>query len=160
MSHWHKAPRTISVRSLIQRSAQCILIDWEVEIPALGCLRALSKETEMLCNLDPEKKLSRVQIARLCQEMRGLLLSTDSDMISVLITEGRAPWGAILLPEGRQAQADALERLASNQLVVRPSGDQGFMAEYLQQNRMLLDLRQSEPTIAVFSSCRWNRNEQ
>ncbi len=156
MSHWHRAPRAIPVRSLVQRYAKCVFLDRVIEIPAVN-LKALSRDIETVCAMDPGGKLSLAQIARLCQEVCALLITTNAEVIPMLIADGRAFWGAVLVPSGRTAQADALERLAANQLSASPSVDQELMAEYVARNRLLIDLRNSKPSIGVFCNCRWSR---
>jgi hypothetical protein len=156
MSHWHRAPRAVSVRSLVQRYAKCILLDRTIEVPA-GNLKALSMDIQAVCAIDPGGKLSLVQVARLCQEMCALLITTSAEVIPMLIADGRAFWGAVLVPLGRTPQAEVLERLAANQLNMSPSAHQELMAEYVARNRLLIDLRSSKPSIGVFCNCRWNR---
>ena len=155
MSHWHRTPRAISVRSLVQRCAKCILLDRSVEFP-VGNLKALSKDIQTIYAMDPTDKLSRAQIVRLCQEMHGLLLTTDIGALSELITEGGTPWGVLLLSHGDAVQADTLQRLTADQLVAKPSIDLDLMTEYIRQNRLLIDLRQNSPSIGVFCNCHWN----
>lgn len=159
MSHWHRAPRAISVRSLVQRCAKCILLDRSVEY-SVENLKALSKDIQTIYAMDPEEKLSRAQIVRLCQEMHGLLLTADIEVIPALFTEGGAPWGVLLLSHRDAVQADTLQRLVANKLTARPSIDLELMTEYIRQNRLLIDLRQSDPSIGVFCNCRWNRMER
>jgi hypothetical protein len=156
MSHWYRTPPVISVRSLVQRYAQSVLLDRAIEF-STGNLRALSKDIQTLRAMDPAEKLSRTQIVRLCQEMHALLLTADTEVIPMLIAEEGAPWGVILLSDRTAAQSDALLSLAANQLMVRPSVDQELMAEYVQRNRLLVDLRRSRPSIGVFCTCRWDR---
>lgn len=155
MSHWHRTPHAISVRSLVQRYAKCILLDRDVEV-SVGNLKALSKDVQAVSAMDSKARLSLAQLVRLCQEMHGLLVTADIAVIPVLITEGEAPWGAILLPEGKTAQVDTLQKLSANQLVVKPSVEQELMAEHVQRNRLLIDLRHSSPCFGVFCGCRWN----
>jgi hypothetical protein len=155
MSHWHRIPRAISVRSLVQRCAKCILLDRSVEF-SVGNLKALSKDILTIYAMDPTEKLSRAQIVRLCQEMHGLLLTADIGVLPALITEGGAPWGVLLLPHGDAVQADTLQRLTANQLVVKPSIDLDLMTEHIRQNRLLIDVRQNSPSIGVFCNCRWS----
>jgi hypothetical protein len=159
MSHWHRAPRAISVCSLVQRYAKCILLDRAIEVPA-GNLKALSKDIQTLCVMDPGGKLSLAQIARLCQELHALLVTPDTEVIPMLIADGGASWGALLTLPGRISQAEVLERLAADQLSVRPSVDQELMAEYVARNRLLIDLRSSKPSIGVFCNCRWSRAQE
>lgn len=159
MSHWHRAPRAISVRSLVQRCAKCIFLDRTVELPVRD-LKTLSKDVEAICEMDPEGRLSLTQIARLCQEMHGLLVTTEVQVIPMLIVESSAPWGVMLVPHERAAQTDALQRLTTDQLVVRPSVDQESIAEFARQNRLLIELSQSSPSIGVFSNCRWSHPKQ
>jgi hypothetical protein len=141
---------------LIQRYAKSVLLDRAIEF-SIGSLKALSRDVQTVRAMDPAEKLSCTQIVRLCQEMHALLLTANAEVIPILVAEERAPWGAILLPDRTAAQSDALLSLAANQLRVRPSVDQELMAEYVQRNRLLIDLRRSRPSIGVFCSCRWDR---
>jgi hypothetical protein len=159
MSHWHRAPRAISLRSLVQRCAKSILLDRSVEIPA-GDLKALSKEIQAIRTMDPAERLSRAHVMRLCQEMHGLLITTDTEVIPMLIAEGGVPWGAVLLSDNKAAQPDALQRLVANQLMVSPSVEQELMVEYVRQNRLLIDLRRGTPSIGVFCNCRWSKAKE
>ena len=68
------------------------------------------------------------------------------------MAESKAPWGAILFPVDCEQQADGLRRLTANQLNVRSGGDLDFMIASCQQNRMIVDMRQSRPTIGVYFS--------
>ena len=155
MSHWHRTPRAISVRSLVQRCAKCILLDRSVEV-SVGNLKALSKDIQTIYAMDPAEKLSCAQIVRLCQEMHGLLLTADIGALPALTTEGGVPWGVLLLSHEDAVQEDTLHRLTADQLVVKPSIDLELMTEYIRHNRLLIDLRQNSPSIGVFCSCRWN----
>lgn len=93
MSHWHRTPSAISVRSLIQHYAKSVLLDRTAEF-SVGNLKALSKDIQTLRAMDPAEELSRTQIVRLCQEMHALLLTTDVEIIPMLIAEEGAPWDA------------------------------------------------------------------
>jgi hypothetical protein len=156
MSHWHRAPRAISVCSLIQRYAKYILLDRSVEIH-VGDLKALSKDVQAIPTMDPGGSLSRAHVVRLCQEMHGLLITADIEVIPMLISDCGVPWGAILLLENKAAQTDAVKRLVANQLTVSPSVEQEIMVEYVRQNRLLVDLRGGAPSVGVFSNCRWSK---
>lgn len=155
MSHWHRTPRVVSVRSLVQRCAKCILLDRSVEFSVVD-LKVLSKDIQTIYAMDPKEKLSRAQIIRLCQEMRALLLTADNEVIPILIAESGTPWSALLLSRGKTVQADTLQRLVANQLLARPSIDLELMTGYIRHNRLLIDLRQNSPSIGVFCNCRWS----
>jgi len=151
MSHWHRPPKVISVRGLIQRCAKCVVIDRAVEA-SCSSVKALSAEVMKVEEMDPAGKLSLADIVRLCQEMRAVLITSNSEVLAALMAESKAPWGAILFPVDCEQQADGLRRLTANQLNVRSGGDLDFMIASCQQNRMIVDMRQSRPTIGVYFS--------
>jgi hypothetical protein len=155
MSHWHRSPKTVSVRHLIQRSAKCVLIDRTVETPA-SMVRVLSTNILSVREMDPAERLSFADIVRLCQEMHAVLITSNSEVLSALIAESKAPWGAILLPIDQSPQADEIRRLMANQLDVRPAGDLESMTACCQQNCLLIDMRHPRPSIGVYFASSWS----
>lgn len=156
MSHWHRPPKTVSVRGLVQRSMKCILVDRAIEVSS-SVLKGLSDEVLNVRDIDPFGKLQLANLVRLCQEMQALLITSNEDVLPALLAESKAPWGAILLSADRTSRADELKRLAANQLNVRPAGDLDSMAAFCQQNRLLVDMRQPRPTIGVYFVSNWVR---
>ncbi len=136
MSHWHRAPRAISVRSLVQRYAKCTLLDRAIEIPA-GNPKALSKDIQTLCVMDAGESLSLAPTVRLCQELHALLVIPDTGVIPMLIADAGASWGALLTLSGRIAQAEVPERLDADQLSVRPSALRTYRASAAAQSRAM-----------------------
>jgi hypothetical protein len=157
MSHWYRAPRPISLRDLVRRSGEELVLDRGLDVP-LDIMQALSKKIHPIQELSSREELSRKEIVRLCQEVHGLLLTTDGNVIPLLISEADAPWGAVLLPDSENAQVNVLRRLSADELSARPSIDAQIMVEHVRRNRLFLDLRSSNPTISVFCSCRWIRS--
>lgn len=156
MSHWHHASQPVSVRSLVQRCAKTILLDRSIEASKLP-IRALATDVLDLKTDDPSGKLSFYQVVRLCQEMHAFLITSNADVVPALMTEGRAAWGAILLPTEHLQQKILLSRLLENQLKLKKAGDLGFITASCCQNRLLIDVRQSRPAIGIFFSSKWNR---
>jgi hypothetical protein len=159
MSHWYRAPRQISLRELVRRSGAGLVSDHGIDVPG-ELLRALSKTVHPIQEMSSSKRLSSKEIVRLCQQIYGLLITINEDVIPMLTSETDAPWGAILLPNSKDAQVSILRRLLADELVARPSIDVKIMVEHVRRNRLFLDLRPGNPVISVFCSCRWTRSQQ
>ena len=63
--------------------------------------------------------------------------------------------GFILLPEKEPTQLDVFRRLFAGTLVFRPAVERMAMIEHAGRNRLLLDMRQDQPVLSIFCSCRW-----
>jgi transcriptional regulator of heat shock response len=158
MSHWYRAPRQISLRELIRRSGEGLVLDRGVRVPS-DILQALSKRIQNIEELN-SSELSPKEKARLCQELQSLLLTSDDAVISLLSSESEAPWGAVLLPNNEDAQVNVLRRLSRDELSTRPSIDPRILVEHVRRNRLFLDLRPRDPIISVFCNCRWMRSQR
>lgn len=159
MSHWYRASRAMSLRELIRRSGEVLVLDRGLDVPP-DVLRALAKSVYTIQELGPAERLSRKEIARLCQETHGLLVTADDGGIPMLASETDAPWGVVLLPDSRNAQGLVLRRLAADELSARPSIDLRTMVEHVRRNRLFLDLRPSNPNVSVLCNCRWVRSSR
>jgi hypothetical protein len=157
MSHWYRAPRPISLRDLVRRSGEGLVLDRGVDVPP-AILGALSTKIHTIQELGPSDRISRKEIVRLCQQVHSLLLSVDNSVIPLLISETDAPWGAVLLPASGDAHVSILQRLSANELAARPSIEAHIMVEHVRQSRLFLDLRPNNPIISVFCNCRWIRS--
>ena len=159
MSHWYRAPRQISLRDLLRRSGEGLVLDCGIDLPA-DILLALSKKIHPIQELGPAERLSGKEIVRLCQHVHSLLLTANDSVIPLLTSEADAPWGAVLLPDSEDAQIKVLRRLSADELVARPSIEAQIMVEHIRRNRLFLDLRPHNPIISVFCSCRWVRSSR
>ena len=152
MSHWYRIPRGISVRELLARTKQNIILDHSVPVELL---MDLPGNLHSLANLRLDERLPCEKAVHLCQRSRGILLTTDSAYISLLSTEIRIPWGLILLPESREAKCEALHRLSTQNLAFRPGLEQHVLVELARHNRLFMDLRYNPPVISICCNSRW-----
>ena len=155
MSHWHRPHKVVSVRGLIQRCARCVVIDRTVEVSSSSA-KTLSTDVLTMREMDSANKLSLANIVRLCQEMHAVLLTSNSGVLTALMAESYAPWGAVLLSADSEPQANELRRLTANQLNMKPAGDLEFMTACCQQNRLFVDMRHSRPSIGVYFASSWS----
>lgn len=152
MSHWHRAPRTIPVRTLLLHRKQRFFLDYGLPFELMQNLIGAALPNQ---NFSLAEGLTRLEVAKVCQQKRGTLITADPEYVPLLCSVSRSGWGIILLPSDESVWFDVLRRLAAGGLLFRPYLDQTGMGEYARRNRTLLDLRPSHPVLSVYSNCRW-----
>jgi predicted nuclease of predicted toxin-antitoxin system len=152
MSHWNRSPRAISVKALLIRSKLRFIFDHGLPVELATCL------PEGAYAVHPTglaQQASREEVAELCQRKHGILVTANSEYASLLSLDAKAPSGVILLPEKEPNQLDIFRRLFAETLVFRPAVERMAMIEHAGRNRLLLDMRQGQPVMSIFCSCRW-----
>lgn len=152
MSHWYRAPRAISVKDLLARAKKSIIIDQSVPMDLLA---ELPERAQAFADLRLNDSVSLLEVVHLCQRSRGILLTAEAAYVPLLREETRIPWGLILVPEVRAAKVEALRRLATENLVLRPSVERHVIVELFRHNCVLVDLRSATPVVSVLCHSRW-----
>jgi len=152
MSHWYRAPRAVSLRDLLARSKKSIIIDHSVPMDLLA---ELPEPAHAFADLRLNESVSYLEAVHLCQRSKGILLTAETAYIPLLSREARIPWGLILVPEARAAKVEALHRLATENLVFRPSVERHVIVELFRHNCVLVDVRSPTPVVSVLCQSRW-----
>jgi hypothetical protein len=152
MSHWHRAPRSISVGTMIRRAKLRFILDDGLPAQLLPCL---PEGAHTLRFLGFPQRPSREDLVALCQKKHGMLVTADPAFVSLLIQDSKSSWGILLMPASKAVQLDVVRRLFAGTLAIRPSVERMALVEYVGRNRVLVDTRYEEPVVGVFSDCRW-----
>jgi hypothetical protein len=141
-----------SVKTLLLRSKLRFIVDHDF---AVDLALYLPAGTFSPYSLGFDRRPSRQEVARLCQQKHGILATADSAYVPLLSLSHKTSWGVLLLPDNESAQLNVVRRLFAGNLAFRPSVERMAMVDYASRNRLLVDMRHDEPVVSIFSDCRW-----
>jgi hypothetical protein len=118
MSHWHRLPRAVSVKYLLQRSKREFILD-EALFPYRDMFRSLSQNIFLIHDLCA-KGSTAMQVSAACQNRQSILATANPEFVNQLNSGPPNSWGLLLVPESEKAREDVLNSLFSGLLRREP----------------------------------------
>jgi hypothetical protein len=155
MSHWHRLPRAVSVKYLLQRSKRDFILD-EALFPYQDMFRSLSQNIFLIHDVCAEGSTA-MQVSAACQNRQSILATANPEFVNQLNSGPPNSWGLLLVPESEKAREDVLNSLFSGLLTLRPSTERTITVEHAPFSTLFFDLRQIPPVVGIFYRCQQSR---
>jgi hypothetical protein len=150
MSHWYRVFRPVAARTLLFYPRRTVFLDYG--LPA-ELMRYLPKDARALKDACLVEALSRLDVVKLCQRERGILLTSDWEYAPLLSTNIKVPCGVVLLPDDERKQHDALYQLSCGKLVLKLEFKRKHFIAHARNSTLLLDHRREHRTMSVYFNC-------